>query len=40
LQGSGEESTFSQDELAAMMALGKEGIANLVAAQREILGLR
>lgn len=37
LQGSGEESTFSEAELASMLALGKEGIASLIASQREIL---
>ena len=38
VQGSGEETTFSEQELAAMLALGKEGIANLIAAQRAVLG--
>jgi ribonuclease PH len=37
LQGSGEESTFSEGELSAMMELGRQGIASLVAAQREFL---
>ena len=34
VQGSGEEQTFSETELAAMLALGRQGIANLIAAQR------
>ncbi len=34
VQGSGEEQTFSEAELAAMLALGKKGIAELIAAQR------
>ncbi len=34
VQGSGEEQTFSESELAAMLALGKKGIAELIAAQR------
>jgi ribonuclease PH len=37
LQGSGEEATFSHDQLAEMMALGRKGIAELIAAQRAIL---
>jgi ribonuclease PH len=37
LQGSGEESTFSTDELAAMLAAGKKGIGELIAAQRAVL---
>ncbi len=34
VQGSGEEQTFSEAELAAMLALGKKGIVELIAAQR------
>jgi ribonuclease PH len=34
VQGSGEEQTFSENELAAMLTLGKKGIAELIAAQR------
>jgi ribonuclease PH len=34
VQGSGEEQTFSEAELAAMLALGKKGIGELIAAQR------
>ncbi len=37
VQGSGEEQTFSESELAAMLALGKKGIADLVKAQRAII---
>ena len=34
VQGSGEEQTFSEAELAAMLALGKKGIGELITAQR------
>jgi ribonuclease PH len=37
LQGSGEEATFSNEQLAEMMALGRKGIAELIAAQRAVL---
>jgi ribonuclease PH len=37
VQGSGEESTFSQAELDAMLVLGRKGIADLIAAQRAVL---
>lgn len=37
LQGSGEESTFSQAQLAEMLALGQSGIAQLIDAQRAVL---
>ncbi|MEY2560080.1 MAG: ribonuclease [Verrucomicrobiota bacterium] len=37
LQGSGEESTFSSEELSEMLALGRKGIAELIAAQRAVL---
>jgi ribonuclease PH len=37
MQGSGEEATFSTEELAGMLALGKKGIAELIAAQRAVL---
>jgi ribonuclease PH len=37
VQGSGEEATFSNDELAEMLALGRKGIAELIAAQRAVL---
>ncbi len=39
VQGSGEESTFSEDEFAAMLAVGRKGIMELIAAQRAALGL-
>jgi ribonuclease PH len=38
LQGSGEEATFSQSELDAMLTLGANAIRELIAAQREVLG--
>lgn len=37
LQGSGEEATFSGDQLSEMLTLGRQGIAQLIAAQRAIL---
>ena len=37
MQGSGEEATFSNDELAHMLALGKKGIGQLIAAQQAAL---
>jgi ribonuclease PH len=37
MQGSGEEATFSSDELAQMLALGKKGIGELIAAQQVAL---
>lgn len=37
LQGSGEEATFSQAELAAMLTIGRKGIAELIEAQRAAL---
>jgi ribonuclease PH len=37
LQGSGEEATFSGDQLSEMLTLGKKGIAELIAAQRAVL---
>ena len=37
LQGSGEEATFSQEQLAQMLALGRSGIAELIEAQRAVL---
>src|SRR2546430_3625901 len=36
LQGSGEESTFSQSQLDEMLALGRKGVAELIAAQRAV----
>ena len=37
MQGSGEETTFSSEELEAMLSLGRKGIAELIAAQRAVL---
>ncbi len=38
LQGTGEEATFSETQLTAMLALGKEGIRELLQAQQRALG--
>lgn len=38
VQGTGEEATFSEDELSAMLQLARGGIGRLIAAQRESLG--
>ena len=38
VQGAGEESTFSQDEFASMLDLGKRGIAELITAQHVAAG--
>ncbi len=38
LQGTGEESTFSETQLAAMLSLGKAGIRTLLQAQLVALG--
>ncbi len=38
VQGAGEESTFSQEEFASMLDLGRRGVAELISAQQEILG--
>jgi ribonuclease PH len=37
LQGTAEGATFSEDEMTAMLALAKSGIASLVEKQREVL---
>ncbi|MEY2488438.1 MAG: ribonuclease [Verrucomicrobiota bacterium] len=37
LQGSGEETTFSSEQLSEMLMLGKKGIAELISAQRAVL---
>jgi ribonuclease PH len=37
VQGSGEEATFAQSQLDAMLALGRKGIAELITAQRTVL---
>ena len=36
LQGSGEEATFSESQLADLLALGKTGIKELLAVQQQI----
>jgi ribonuclease PH len=38
VQGTGEEATFSEAQLAAMLALGKAGIKELLAMQQKALG--
>lgn len=37
LQGSGEEATFTQEQLTEMLSLGRTSIAQLIAAQRAVL---
>lgn len=37
VQGAGEESTFSHEQFLAMLALGKKGVADLLAAQQQLL---
>ena len=37
LQGTGEEATFSEAQLAALLTLGKAGIRELLAAQQAAL---
>jgi ribonuclease PH len=37
LQGSGEESTFSQSQMDEMLVLARKGVADLIAAQRGVL---
>jgi ribonuclease PH len=38
LQGTGEEATFSEEELAQLLALGRTGVNHLVNMQKEALG--
>lgn len=38
VQGTGEESTFDEAQLAEMLALGKAGIRQLLAAQQQAIG--
>jgi ribonuclease PH len=38
VQGTGEEATFTETELSAMLQLAKRGVAKLVAAQKSALG--
>jgi ribonuclease PH len=37
VQGAGEESTFSHEQFLAMLALGKKGVADLLAGQQQLL---
>ena len=37
LQGTGEEATFTEAELAALLTLGKAGIRDLLAAQQDAI---
>ena len=39
LQGTGEEATFSEAQLAEMLALGKSGVGELLAAQQVAIGV-
>ena len=39
IQGTGEEATFSESELAALLALGKTGIRELLEIQKKTLGM-
>jgi ribonuclease PH len=38
IQGSGEEATFSSEELAAMLELARKGVTEITAAQKKVLG--
>lgn len=38
VQGTGEDAPFSQEELMAMLQLGKKGIAEIFEIQKEVLG--
>ncbi|MCT4662380.1 MAG: ribonuclease PH [Tissierellales bacterium] len=38
IQGTGEESPFTQDELMSLLTLANKGIAELIEMQREVLG--
>src|SRR5208283_3286595 len=38
VQGTGEEATFSEEELSAMLGLARGGIGDLIAVQRKTLG--
>ncbi|MCU6712463.1 ribonuclease PH [Paenibacillus sp. J5C_2022] len=38
VQGTGEDAPFSRDELNALLALAEEGITELIAKQRDVLG--
>ena len=39
VQGTGEEATFSELQLQAMLALGKKGINELLALQNSVIAL-
>ncbi|MFV1994821.1 MAG: ribonuclease PH, partial [Verrucomicrobiales bacterium] len=39
VQGSGEEATFSEQQMAEMVGLSKKGVTELVALQRQALGI-
>ena len=39
LQGTGEEATFTEAQLAALLALGKGGIRELLALQQGAIGV-
>ncbi|MEI8107573.1 MAG: ribonuclease PH [Verrucomicrobiota bacterium] len=39
VQGAGEESTFSHEQFLAMLALGKKGVTDLLAAQQAVLAI-
>ncbi|KGR78730.1 ribonuclease PH [Ureibacillus manganicus] len=38
IQGTGEEATFSREELNSLLALGEVGITKLISLQKEVLG--
>jgi len=38
LQGTGEEATFTEAQLASLVALGKMGVRELLALQKQALG--
>ena len=38
VQGTGEDAPFTQRQMTAMLKLGREGIAELMAAQKKVLG--
>jgi ribonuclease PH len=37
VQGSGEEATFAESQLDEMLALARQGVVELIAAQRAVL---
>ena len=38
IQGTGEEATFDESELAALLKLAKQGIKQLTSTQKDVLG--